>query len=357
MSLGGQSVELIIIGANPSGLMLAAQLLQYGLQPTIIDSRVSSLKILPAIALEPKTLEIFKQLGIEGNLKESTRQSLEEILIKHIAVRACPIYWDTKVIEVTETGRQPKLILNKGGETVESTYRKIIIADKDQFEPKGLDEGNLVDYLSFKDPIDNTQQENLTINLSIQNAQNLGWKLAYVIMGRIEEGILNTYVEERKPVGEGNALFIRLIKKMSWLNDQDNYRDRQLSYHHSRADKVKAGDRLPYMMVYDEKKKEETDLHQWCRKPGFVLILLGTLSSHTVLIMAQWAKQKYTRYMHLYYLPYSENNAAVFELFQVNSDRTKMILVRPDMYIAYMHDIISANLIDTYMEEVMKWKP
>lgn len=358
MSWGSQPAELIIIGANPSGLTLAAQLLQFGLQPTIIDSRFSSLKNSPSITLEPKSLEVFKQLGIHEDFVKATRQSLEELLIKHIAVRACPIYWDTQVVEVKEKGKQPRLILNKGGQPIESTFRRIIVADKDQFESKDLEENGIIDYLSFKEATPaSSLQEDLVINLGIQNAHNLGWKLAYIIMGRMEGIILTSYEEERRPVATKSAMLAKLMKRMSWFNDQDNYRDRHLSYHHSRASKIKAGDRLPFVIVYDEKKKEVTDLHQWCGKPGFVLILLGTLGTNTLFMMAQWMKQKYTQYMHLYYLPYSDRNKSVFELFEVHPDRTKMILVRPDMYIAYMHDIISANLVDTYMEEVMKWKP
>jgi len=72
MNYGDQQSELIIVGANPSGLILAAQLLSNGLQPIIIDSKSSSPKISPSISLQPRTLEIFNQLGIFEELLEQS---------------------------------------------------------------------------------------------------------------------------------------------------------------------------------------------------------------------------------------------------------------------------------------------
>src|SRR5213076_2781319 len=54
-----------------------------------------------------------------------------------------------------------------------------------------------------------------------------------------------------------------------------SYRDSNINLNLSKSTHIRAGDRLPYLKVYDEKKDEETDLHEWCGKPGFTLIILG----------------------------------------------------------------------------------
>jgi len=73
---------------------------------------------------------------------------------------------------------------------------------------------------------------------------------------------------------------------------------------------VKAGDRLPYLKVFDEKKQEETDLHEWCTKPGFTLIVLGKLAEgeHTSRICRlaifddelNWSAEHATRFVHFF---------------------------------------------------------
>lgn len=59
--------------------------------------------------------------------------------------------------------------------------------------------------------------------------------------------------------------------------------------------------------------------------------------------------------MHLYYLPYSDRNKAVFDRFGMRNTMTKMVLVRPDMHIAYINDTLNTGLIDNYMEAILGW--
>ncbi len=40
------------------------------------------------------------------------------------------------------------------------------------------------------------------MSAGVQDAVNLGWKLAAVVRGRAPEGLLDTYHAERHPVGE-----------------------------------------------------------------------------------------------------------------------------------------------------------
>lgn len=229
------------------------------------------------------------------------------------------------------------------------------------------------------------------MNAALHDAANLGWKLAGVINDNMGVQVLHSYQQETHKTAKrtllhtdrlfdaltddtltGRAvrsgLFVRGItfftkrkEKLLWLFDclahlRTHYRQSNLSAHHAINQKIRAGDRVPFLTVYDEKTKTETDLHRWCQKPGFILLILGTISHHQLHLIGRWMKQKYPREMHLYYLPYSARNQLVFDAFESISGETKLILIRPDMYIAYMNDMLNVNLIDTYMEEVIGWK-
>lgn len=231
----------------------------------------------------------------------------------------------------------------------------------------------------------------LGINMGLHDAANLGWKLAGVIKDNIGVRVLHSYQEERYKIAKdtlfhldrlfdrmaGNTLVRRLLRsnlfgkgityfakrknKMPWLFDRIahlhiHYRRSSLSAQHASNRQVRAGDRVPFLTVYDEKTKTETDLHRWCQNPGFTLLVLGTVSHHQLHLIGRWMKQKYPREMYLYYLPYSVRNQPVFDAFESAPGEAKLILIRPDMYIAYINGMLNVNSIDTYMEEVIGWK-
>jgi 2-polyprenyl-6-methoxyphenol hydroxylase-like FAD-dependent oxidoreductase len=58
------SVDVIIVGAGPTGLLLAAQLARYGIKPRLVDKNPQPSKTSKAIAVFARTLEIFDHLGI-----------------------------------------------------------------------------------------------------------------------------------------------------------------------------------------------------------------------------------------------------------------------------------------------------
>ncbi|MGV3763212.1 FAD-dependent oxidoreductase [Parapedobacter sp.] len=227
---------------------------------------------------------------------------------------------------------------------------------------------------------------NRDMNEGLYDAANLGWKLAATVNGRLAPSVLHTYQRERMPaVKAGKGIFgmeeagvrwpgwfggMRLMRQASRASSDRgrlqrtferlsgldvNYRHSSLSVHHASGGKIQAGDRFPCLPVFDEKSKTQTDLHRWCEKPGFVLLVLGTVSPHHLNIMGQWMRQKYPREMHLYYLPYSDRNEGVFQAFEVRPTNTKITLIRPDMYIGYINDMLNVSLIDTYMEEILGW--
>jgi len=225
------------------------------------------------------------------------------------------------------------------------------------------------------------------MNTGLQDAYNLSWKLAGVVNGQLNETILDSYSAERMPVARkllsttdrvfsfmmSNSLLAGLFKK--WLlpgllkfvwgkkslretffkmvsQTGINYRNSAINLHISQATKVKAGDRLPYLKVFDEKKQIETDLHQWCSKPGFTLIVLGKLAEADLFSLAKWITQQYPSILNFFYLPQSEKNQQVFEAFEVGKNQGKTLIIRPDMHIGFINDKVDMVLMDNYLRNI-----
>ena len=55
---------ILVVGAGPTGLMLSAQLQRYGASHTIIDRKQGITELSKALAVQARTLEQYRQLGI-----------------------------------------------------------------------------------------------------------------------------------------------------------------------------------------------------------------------------------------------------------------------------------------------------
>ena len=529
MRLTPQHTRVLINGAGPSGLMMAAQLLRNGIQPIIIDQKQGPTNNSNALVVQARSLEIYRQLGIidqvikngnpvkgasfyiEGQQKATfaltdigTGQTAypylllyqqsknERALLDYLTLACCPVYWDTSLVSVTLADNRVETIIQNGEETVNITCDWLIGADgahstvrkqlqipfngdtyahefyladvKLDNDTLSADEvqlylskqgfagffpmpeakrfrivGNLpagtssAKELKMDDvlPVLNqvTQQQiNVTetdwftvyrlhhrmadafrkqrcfligdaahihspvggqgMNTGLQDAYNLGWKLAGVVNGQLREAVLDSYAAERMPVaktllGTTDRLFT-LIMSQSWLmtlfkkwvlprvlnfvwtkettrsgffkrisQTGIGYRHSSINLHLSTATSVKAGDRLPYLKIFDEKKQQETDLHNWCSKPGFTLIVLGNLSDLDLFTLAKWLTQNHPATVNFFYLPPSKKNRAVFDRFEINEGRKKALIVRPDMHICFINDVVDIEMMDNYLYNVM----
>ena len=63
--------EVVIVGAGPTGLALACQLIRYGVDFVIFDEKKSISDLSKAIAVQARTLEIFEQMGLAENAVEA----------------------------------------------------------------------------------------------------------------------------------------------------------------------------------------------------------------------------------------------------------------------------------------------
>jgi 2-polyprenyl-6-methoxyphenol hydroxylase-like FAD-dependent oxidoreductase len=225
------------------------------------------------------------------------------------------------------------------------------------------------------------------MNTGLQDAYNLAWKLAGVLGGQIKMDVLESYAAERMPVAKDllnstdkafNIIMsanwlVRLLKKWVWFKALNtiwknkklkafffrtisqtgiSYRHSSINLHLSKGTRIKAGDRLPYLKVYDEKKEIETDLHEWCNKPGFTLIVLGKFDEMYLFTLAKWITNKYPGILNFFYLPPSGKNVDVFDAFEADPHKQRAIIVRPDMYIGYMNDVVDIGMMDNYLQNV-----
>ena len=58
------TTDVLIVGAGPTGLMLANQLARRGVRPMIIDRHSGPAQQTRAMAVHARTLEIYSKLGI-----------------------------------------------------------------------------------------------------------------------------------------------------------------------------------------------------------------------------------------------------------------------------------------------------
>jgi 2-polyprenyl-6-methoxyphenol hydroxylase-like FAD-dependent oxidoreductase len=226
------------------------------------------------------------------------------------------------------------------------------------------------------------------MNTGLQDAYNLAWKLAGVVNNQINPSILNSYAVERMPVAKellstidraftiimSGSWFTSLFKKWllprlikrTWSKNafreaffkrisqiNISYRDSAINLHVSQSTKIKAGDRLPYLKIFDEKKQKDTDLQAWCSKPGFTLVILGKLSEPDLFTLAKWITQKYPAMLNFFYLPQSIKNQQVFDAFEIKGNQIKSLIIRPDMHIGFINDKVDMILMDNYLQNVV----
>ncbi|MDN3550615.1 FAD-dependent monooxygenase [Mucilaginibacter aquaedulcis] len=229
------------------------------------------------------------------------------------------------------------------------------------------------------------------MNTGLQDAYNLAWKLAGVVNNQFNEAILDSYADERMPVAKDllnttdrifkmilstnwfvglfkKWLFPRILKQV-WSKPESRetffkrvsqtaiaYRHSKINLHLSHNSPVKAGDRLSYLKVFDEKKQQETDLHEWCSKPGFTIITLGKLQELDLFTLAKWITQSYPVNLNFFYLPPSTRNQHVFDAFGIGENQKKALIVRPDMYLGFVNDVIDIDMMDNYLQNVVGFK-
>ena len=61
----GMKTDVIIVGAGPTGLALACQLIRYGIDFVIFDKKETTTPFSKAIGVQVRTFEIYDQIGLK----------------------------------------------------------------------------------------------------------------------------------------------------------------------------------------------------------------------------------------------------------------------------------------------------
>ena len=86
--------EVLVVGAGPTGLVMASQLARHGVPVRILDREAAPSSVSKAIAVQARTLEVFDDMGI-----------VQEALDHGVRVRAANIYSDGRRL-ATSPGQQ-----------------------------------------------------------------------------------------------------------------------------------------------------------------------------------------------------------------------------------------------------------
>jgi 2-polyprenyl-6-methoxyphenol hydroxylase-like FAD-dependent oxidoreductase len=85
-------VDVLVVGAGPTGLALAAQLAAHGIRPRLIDRALDRVHESRALAIQPRTLEVLAGLGVTDELVAAGNRGVQ--LRMHVGhrVRSLPLF-------------------------------------------------------------------------------------------------------------------------------------------------------------------------------------------------------------------------------------------------------------------------
>lgn len=225
------------------------------------------------------------------------------------------------------------------------------------------------------------------MNTGLQDSYNLSWKLAFVLQGKANASLINTYSSERivvaKNVVSGTDLafafvtsrnfFVKLFRvhilpyilqlmlpllvkrqavlhlffrRISEIGIQ--YRKSSLARHSSMgifpANAPKPGERLPYFLYTEEEKV--VNIQDIVNSTNFHLFIFSKHSSPDAI------KKIAEKYMHLLSVQVIRYTSGTSDLYKrLGIVNNGCYLVRPDLYIAYRSSSPEADHFGTYLQQ------
>jgi hypothetical protein len=217
------------------------------------------------------------------------------------------------------------------------------------------------------------------MNTGLQDAYNLGWKLALVLSGTADEGLLDSYEAERIPVAErllsttdrlfslvvsnttvAGLLRTRVVPKMVALAMRlesvrrlafrtisqigINYRDSALSetMPGMPAAGPRAGDRFPWMRLALSAENRPEDLYRKLDDTRFTLIVVGQPAAPAGMAGLE-------DLLRILVIPSDPANER--ELARVQIPRTAFYLLRPDGHIGLCGIQLDAAAVTRYLSQ------
>ena len=88
----GGPVDVLVVGAGPTGLALAAELAAFGVRARLIDRGLDRVHESRALAIQPRTLEVLAGLGVTGELVAAGNRAVQLRLHVGGRVLAVPMF-------------------------------------------------------------------------------------------------------------------------------------------------------------------------------------------------------------------------------------------------------------------------
>ena len=88
----GGLVDVLVVGAGPTGLALAAELAAFGVRARLIDRGLDRVHESRALAIQPRTLEVLAGLGVTGELVAAGNRAVQLRLHVRGRVVAVPMF-------------------------------------------------------------------------------------------------------------------------------------------------------------------------------------------------------------------------------------------------------------------------
>jgi hypothetical protein len=249
---------VLVVGATPAGLVAAVELARRD-----IAVRVAETASLPdgEITLRPRTQEVLDDLGV--------RERLLPHATAHDAPRRRRKRWDGQPYRDPITVPVRSLIgvlhtrLAEHGTRPDEEGATYEIDARPKAGGTVFRDGNRL----IADHPDH--------NLAIQDAYNLGWKLAAVLYGA-EQELLETYEAERAPT-----------RTQRDAAQTTHYRDSRMSQElGGRRLRIHAGDRVPDLRLWGP-EYGDVRLHELLRGPRWTVVGIGSVTAEAVLSVRQ----------------------------------------------------------------------
>ncbi|HEX2773886.1 MAG TPA: FAD-dependent monooxygenase [Micromonosporaceae bacterium] len=84
--------DVLIVGAGPTGLALAAQLAAHGVRPRLIDRAHDRVHESRALAIQPRTLEVFEGLGVTDQIIAAGNRAVQVRMHVRHRVLSAPLF-------------------------------------------------------------------------------------------------------------------------------------------------------------------------------------------------------------------------------------------------------------------------
>ncbi|GLZ81671.1 hypothetical protein Afil01_64780 [Actinorhabdospora filicis] len=359
------TVDVLVIGAGPAGLVAAAELARHGVRAAVVGGPPGAAH---EVRLHSRTLELLDAAGLD--LRHTGRQ-YGEVRVGDYAVgldRGETPYPYMLVVPDAEFGARLNVpivdapveslsdgplgaVVRAGGEEFLARY----VIDTAgtwlaaRFGVRSEESGVLGHYRAGRvffagDAAHRSPDTGgLGLNLAVQDAMNLSWKLAYVCRGLASDSLLHTYHAERRVVAaealRGERLLrgpLRRVLRLGGVRDRvgglfsqlgTHYRHTAFSRSHREHGARAAGDRVP----------DAGGLYRLLRSPGYLLVGAGA----TAVGLLRQVGEVYTGLVRPYLLGGGDASVPAIEDSRGDLRRRMRIgdgdlaLVRPDGYLAF----------------------